>query len=254
MEYSGWGKFALPLGISFFTFQQIAYSGGRLQRPVCEKDPRSMPSMCSFSRILSRGLWCFMPTLFHNSKIRLGKDCSSTMGGGLFLFSIGLFKKVVLADHLGPYVSVGFGASGNLGFFDAWLTSIMYALQSPTTSAAIVTWRSARPRCSTFNCRRISSLHICAQNIQDFWRRWHITLSKFLRDYLYIPLGGSQCALEDFLQLDDYLFAGGSMARWLDIFVLGISSCMPVSSSFESIPRCRSACRACSPGSSRFNL
>ncbi len=111
---------------------------------------------------------------------------------GLYLLSIGLFKKVVLADHFGEWANEGFNASGQLNFLYAWVTSLCYTFQiyfdfSGYTDMAL-------GAASMFNIRlpfNFASPYK-ALDPQDFWRRWHITLGRFLRDYVYIPLGGSR--------------------------------------------------------------
>ncbi|WDI33456.1 MBOAT family protein [Entomospira nematocerorum] len=110
---------------------------------------------------------------------------------GLFAFSIGLFKKVAIADSLSIWVSHGFKLEG-LHFIEAWQTSLAYTLQlyfdfsgySDMAIGLALLFNIILPH--NFNSP------YKATNIQDFWRRWHITLSNFLLTYLYIPLGGSR--------------------------------------------------------------
>jgi alginate O-acetyltransferase complex protein AlgI len=111
---------------------------------------------------------------------------------GLFLFSVGLFKKVIIADYFAPFATAGFDHAKVLPFFQAWFTSLAYTLQiyydfSGYTDMALgSSWM--------FNIRLPINFDspYKSLNIQDFWRRWHITLSRFLRDYIYIPLGGNR--------------------------------------------------------------
>ena len=111
---------------------------------------------------------------------------------GLFIFSIGLFKKVVIADTFATWANTGFDVATTLNFFEAWATSLSYTLQlyfdfSGYTDMAIGI-------SLMFNIRLPINFNspYKAKDIQDFWRRWHITLSRFLRDYIYIPLGGNK--------------------------------------------------------------
>ena len=111
---------------------------------------------------------------------------------GLFIFSIGLFKKVVIADTFAVWVHQGFDLATNLNFFEAWATSLSYTLQlyfdfSGYTDMAIGV-------ALLFNIKLPINFNspYKALSIQDFWRRWHITLSRFLKDYIYIPLGGNR--------------------------------------------------------------
>jgi D-alanyl-lipoteichoic acid acyltransferase DltB (MBOAT superfamily) len=111
---------------------------------------------------------------------------------GLFIFSIGLFKKVVIADTFAVWATQGFDVATTLYLFEAWATSLSYTFQlyfdfSGYTDMAI-------GLALLFNIRLPVNFNspYKATNIQDFWRRWHITLSRFLRDYVYIPLGGNR--------------------------------------------------------------
>ncbi|MCK5535321.1 MAG: MBOAT family protein, partial [Bacteroidales bacterium] len=114
---------------------------------------------------------------------------------GLFIFSIGLFKKVVLADSFSIWATAGFDHTIALSFLDAWSTSLSYTFQlyfdfSGYTDMAI-------GAALLFNIKLPINFNspYKALDIQDFWRRWHITLSRFLKDYIYIPLGGNRKGL-----------------------------------------------------------
>jgi D-alanyl-lipoteichoic acid acyltransferase DltB (MBOAT superfamily) len=111
---------------------------------------------------------------------------------GLFIFSIGLFKKVVIADKFAIWATTGFNATETLTFLDAWVTSLSYSFQlyfdfSGYTDMAI-------GAAFLFNITLPINFNspYKAKNIQDFWSRWHITLSTFLKDYIYIPMGGNR--------------------------------------------------------------
>jgi D-alanyl-lipoteichoic acid acyltransferase DltB (MBOAT superfamily) len=111
---------------------------------------------------------------------------------GLFIFSIGLFKKVIIADTFAVWANAGFDTAITLNLFEAWATSLSYTFQlyfdfSGYTDMAIGI-------SLMFNIKLPINFNspYKALNIQDFWRRWHMTLSRFLRDYIYIPLGGNK--------------------------------------------------------------
>ena len=111
---------------------------------------------------------------------------------GLFIFSIGLFKKVVIADSFAVWATAGFDTATTLNLLEAWATSLSYTFQlyfdfSGYTDMAI-------GAALLFNIKLPINFNspYKALDIQDFWRRWHITLSRFLRDYVYIPLGGNR--------------------------------------------------------------
>ena len=111
---------------------------------------------------------------------------------GISIFALGLFKKVAIADTLSVYAVNGFDLAEELKFIEAWVTALAYTFQlyfdfSGYTDMAI-------GAALLFNIKLPINFNspYKALNIQDFWRRWHITLSRFLRDYIYIPLGGSK--------------------------------------------------------------
>ena len=111
---------------------------------------------------------------------------------GLFIFSIGLFKKVVIADSFAVWATNGFDKATTLNLFEAWATSLSYTFQLYFDFSGYCDM--AIGAALLFNIKLPINFNspYKALNIQDFWRRWHITLSRFLRDYIYIPLGGNR--------------------------------------------------------------
>ncbi len=114
---------------------------------------------------------------------------------GLFIFFLGLTKKVGIADTFAVWANTGFSYDSTLTFFDAWVTSLAYTLQlyfdfSGYTDMAIGSALLLNIRLPiNFNSP------YKATSIQDFWRRWHMTLSRFWKDYVYIPMGGNKRGL-----------------------------------------------------------
>jgi len=184
---------ALPLAISFFTFQQIAYLVDSYRRETAEYDFLNYALFVTFFPQLIAG-----PIVHHSemmpqfaSRWNLVKNYKN-IALGLFIFSIGLFKKVVIADSFAVWATAGFDAATTLNLFEAWATSLSYTFQlyfdfSGYTDMAI-------GAALLFNIKLPINFNspYKALDIQDFWRRWHITLSRFLRDYIYIPLGGNR--------------------------------------------------------------
>lgn len=184
---------ALPLAISFFTFQQIAYLVDSYRRETREYDFLNYALFVTFFPQLIAG-----PIVHHKevmpqfaSKWNFIKNYKN-IALGLFIFSIGLFKKVVIADNFAVWATHGFDTATTLTFFEAWATSLSYTFQlyfdfSGYTDMAI-------GAALLFNIKLPINFNspYKALDIQDFWRRWHITLSRFLRDYVYIPSGGSR--------------------------------------------------------------
>lgn len=111
---------------------------------------------------------------------------------GLFIFSIGLFKKVVIADTFAVWATEGFDMAASLNLIEAWVTSLSYTFQLYFDFSGYCDM--AIGAALLFNIKLPINFNspYKALNIQDFWRRWHITLSRFLRDYVYIPLGGNR--------------------------------------------------------------
>src|SRR3954447_12239268 len=185
----------LPLGISFFTFQQIAYLVDVMRGAKVERDIVSYTLFVSFFPHLIAG-----PLVHHAEMIPQFKRARSGRSAvlaarGFSIFAAGLFKKVVIADNLAQFVSPVFShldAGGGVTTQWAWLSTLAYSLQiyfdfSGYSDMAI----GLAPM---FGIRLAVNFRspYKATSIIEFWRRWHITLSRFLRDYLYIPLGGNR--------------------------------------------------------------
>jgi D-alanyl-lipoteichoic acid acyltransferase DltB (MBOAT superfamily) len=186
---------ALPLAISFFTFTQIAYLVDSFRGETAEYDLLNYALFVTFFPHLIAG-----PIVHHrqimsqfSSRGKLVKRYPNILKG-LFIFGVGLFKKVVIADGFAVCADAGFDGGQPLGLFGAWATSLAYTFQlyfdfsgycdmAIGASLLFNVWLPIN-----FNSPYKSL------DIQDFWRRWHITLSNFLRDYLYIPLGGNRIA------------------------------------------------------------
>ena len=184
---------ALPLAISFFTFQQIAYLVDSYRGETKEYDFLNYALFVTFFPQLIAG-----PIVHHAemmpqfaSRWNLAKNYKN-IATGLFIFSIGLFKKVVIADTFAIWAANGFDYAVTLNMIEAWATSLSYTFQlyfdfSGYTDMAI-------GAALLFNIKLPINFNspYKATSIQDFWRRWHITLSRFLKDYIYIPLGGNR--------------------------------------------------------------
>ncbi len=183
----------LPLAISFFTFQQIAYLVDSYRGETAEYDFLNYLLFVTFFPQLIAG-----PIVHHKemipqfmSKWNQVKRYKNIVLG-VIIFSIGLFKKVLIADSFAIWATQGFDHAENLAFFAAWFTSLSYTFQlyfdfSGYTDMAIGI-------ALMFNIKLPINFNspYKSLDIQDFWRRWHMTLSKFLRDYVYIPLGGNR--------------------------------------------------------------
>lgn len=186
-------QLTLPLAISFFTFQQIAYLVDCSQENANEYDFLNYCLFVSFFPQLIAG-----PIVHHQemmpqfARLRNKVFSWSNTALGIFFFSVGLFKKVWIADQFSIWVKKGFDTDINLTFFDAWGASLCYTFQlyfdfsgySDMAIGSALFFNIVLP--INFNSPYKAS------NIREFWRRWHMTLSRWLRDYLYIPLGGNR--------------------------------------------------------------
>jgi alginate O-acetyltransferase complex protein AlgI len=191
------GRFTvlLPLGISFYTFTQIAYLVDVYDGRAREYDPANYALFVTWFPHLIAG-----PIIHHKEMMPQfaaafrARIQPALVVGGLSVFAVGLAKKVLLADNLAPLADAVFGRGGHvaLTFAEAWTGALAYALQiyfdfSGYSDMAIGLSLMLGVRLPlNFNSP------YKAASIVDFWRRWHMTLSRFLREYLYIPLGGNR--------------------------------------------------------------
>ena len=184
---------ALPLAISFFTFQQISYLVDSYRRETKEYDFLNYALFVTFFPQLIAGPIVHhkeMMPQFAKTRNKIKNHRNITIG--LFIFSIGLFKKVVIADTFAVWATEGFDVATTLNLVEAWSSSLSYTFQlyfdfSGYTDMAI-------GAALLFNIKLPINFNspYQATSIQDFWRRWHMTLSRFLKDYIYIPLGGNR--------------------------------------------------------------
>lgn len=186
----------LPLAISFFTFQQIAYLVDAYKGDTKEYDFLQYCLFVTFFPQLIAG-----PIVHHKEmlpqfarKIIYRLDIRS-LSIGLSIFTIGLFKKVVIADGIAVYSTPVFDAAEigtQLTFHEAWIGSLAYTLQLYFDFSGYSDMAIGLARMFGIILPVNFFSPYKANNIIDFWKRWHITLSRFLKDYLYIPLGGNR--------------------------------------------------------------
>ena len=183
----------LPLAISFFTFQQIAFLVDSFKGLVKKHTFLEYVVFVTFFPQLIAG-----PIVHHKEMMPQFNKLSNKLISykniylGVFIFSIGLFKKVVIADNFSIWASNGFDVMDQLNLIEAWVTSLSYTFQlyfdfsgyADMALGAALLFNISLP--INFNSPYKST------NIRDFWKRWHITLSRFLRDYVYIPMGGNK--------------------------------------------------------------
>jgi alginate O-acetyltransferase complex protein AlgI len=201
----------LPIGISFYTFHSLSYTLD-IYRGVM----RPTRSLRDFTLAVS-----FFPQLVAGPIVRAGdflpqldappKRQQGRFLWGLFLMTLGLFEKVVLADTmLSGSADRVFGHGGPLVALDSWTGVIAFAGQIFFDFAGYSTCAIGAALCLGFHLKDNFRFPYAAIGFSDFWRRWHISLSTFLRDYLYIPLGGNrQGAARAMVNLVIVMFLGG---------------------------------------------
>jgi D-alanyl-lipoteichoic acid acyltransferase DltB (MBOAT superfamily) len=188
----------LPLAISFFTFQQIAYLVDRYQDIAFKREI----SFLEYTLFVAFFPQLIAGPIVHHSQVipqfrqpEFGRFRLDNLSIGVTIFFFGLFKKVVVADRFGEWATPAFvmvDGGGVLSMQEAWLGAMAYTFQlyfdfSGYSDMAIGLGRifGIRLPANFFSPYK-------ADSIIEFWRRWHMTLSRFLRDYLYFPLGGNR--------------------------------------------------------------
>lgn len=204
----------LPIGISFFSFTQIAFLADAYKKGIKEYSFSHYGLFVTYFPHLIAG-----PVLHHAQMMpqfaaaRTYRVDGANVAAGLAIFALGLVKKVVLADGMAPYADAVFKAADaglTPDMWEAWLGAIAYTVQlyfdfSGYSDMAIGI-------SLMFNVRLPFNFDspYRAGNISEFWRRWHISLSNFLRDYLYIALGGNRKgAVRRYLNLALTMLLGG---------------------------------------------
>ncbi len=183
----------LPLGISFFTFTQTAYL---IDAYRGETRHYSFLTYCLFVTIFPHLI--AGPIINHRQMIpqfsRRRNFCVNyhNMAQGIALFTLGLFKKVVLADSLAPWANAAFAHALSLSFAEAWAGALSYMLQLYFDFSGYSEMAMGLGLMLNLHFPQNFNSPYQAASIIDFWRRWHMTLGSWVKDYLYIPLGGNR--------------------------------------------------------------
>src|SRR5271154_5583317 len=219
----------LPLAISFFTFEQISY--------LVDADAGKTHGYTLLDYALFVAYFPHLiagPIVRHNDLIpqfRQQRAQNDDLATGVTLFTIGLAKKTLIADNLAPFADAIFNAAGrgtHLGPTDAWLGTLFFAFQIYFDFSAYSDM--ALGSSVMLGIRLPVNFHspYKAASIIEFWRRWHISLSAFLRDYLYIPLGGNRPGrARRYLNLFITMLLGGLWhgANWTFMLWGGLHGC-----------------------------
>lgn len=186
-------KVMLPLGISFFTFQQLSFVIDSYKGKSLKYDFLSYCLFVTFFPQLIAGPIVLPEEMLPQFEDHKNKRINyENMSCGLYMFAIGLAKKVIIADSVGEFANAGFDKVASLTFIEGWITSLSYTTQiyfdfsgyCDMAMGIALMFNVVLPL--NFN----SPYKAC--DIQEFWKKWHMTLGRFLTRYLYIPLGGNR--------------------------------------------------------------
>ena len=180
----------LPVGISFYTFQTLSYSIDIYARRIAPS--RSMLDyalyVAFFPQLVAGPIVRaseFLPQLTRGIRLQLTPRAVQLISGGLV-------KKVVIADNLAPYVNAVFASPRDFGGLDIMLATLCFGTQVYCDFSGYSDIAIGLAAIFGLDLPRNFNYPYFAQSASDFWKRWHITLSRWLRDYLYIPLGGNR--------------------------------------------------------------
>ena len=185
------GTWMLPLGISFYTFQQIAflvdcYHGTKMDFQEYAIFTLFFPKIVQGPIPYAHEI---LPAFSDETRRRINFE---NVSKGIYLFAIGLAKKVMIADKFGIFADYGFGSIRSLTSYEALLTILAYTFQLYFDFSGYSDMAVGIARMFNFELPENFNSPYKAKNISDFWKRWHITLTRFLTKYIYIPLGGNR--------------------------------------------------------------
>ncbi len=185
---------ALPIGISFYTFQIMSYSIDVYRSPnIVEKNYFSLLTYVSmFPQLIAGPIvrYITVKNELHSGKIDFDGFCI-----GMQRFLYGLFKKVILANNIGIlWDNISTSDFSTLSMASAWLGAIAFSLQLYFDFAGYADMAIGMGKMLGFNYNENFNYPYSATSVTDFWRKWHMSLSFWFRDYVYIPLGGNRCS------------------------------------------------------------
>lgn len=187
---------ALPIGISFFIFQAISYVIDVYRGEQALINPIDMGLYISFFPQLIAGPIVRFHDINEYLNVKYRILDINKISDGLWRFSIGLCKKILIANNLGGLTNLVFGVK-NISEFSVlytWLGAVAYTLQIYYDFSGYSDMAIGLGKIFGFEFQENFNFPYSAKSVKDFWRRWHISLSQFFRDYVYIPLGGNRCS------------------------------------------------------------
>jgi alginate O-acetyltransferase complex protein AlgI len=184
-------KIILPLGISFFTFEFIHYIVDVYRGSAAVRNFRDFALFAAFFPSQIAGpIKRFQD--FTHQLVEKPVFSSANFREGMFLILQGLFKKIVLGDNMGYVVNTGFNHISRMGFVDTWIAVAGFTFQIFFDFSGYTDIGRGSALLLGYKVPENFNWPFLAANLTEFWRRWHISLSTWLRDYLFIPLGGSR--------------------------------------------------------------
>ena len=191
IEFVGALNIILPVGISFYTFQSMSYTIDVLRGKLNAHTFMDVALYISFFPQLVAGPIVkasdFLPQLKSNHKLKL---CDLAKGGQIFV--IGLFKKLVVADNLSVFVDDVFEKPLAFSSVSVILAVVSYSIQIFCDFSGYSDMAIGIAKCFGYDFKPNFNLPYLSKNVSEFWKRWHISLSTWLQEYLYIPLGGNR--------------------------------------------------------------
>jgi alginate O-acetyltransferase complex protein AlgI len=181
----------LPLGISFFTFHCLSYLIDVYRRRFPAEHDASIVGLylVLFPQLVAGPIVRYKTVA---RQLRWRRHTLGRASAGMYMFVIGLAQKVLVADQLAPLADVLFDQTARPVLVEAWIGLLAYTLQIYFDFSGYSNMAIGLGICMGFSLPRNFRLPYASVSVTEFWRRWHISLSSWLRDYLYIPLGGSR--------------------------------------------------------------
>lgn len=188
---SPYGELELPIGISFYTFQAISYVVDVYRKNgEPQKNPLNVALYIAFFPQLIAGPIVRYQTIADQIKNR--KETWSDFSAGVERFIIGLSKKLILANSFAPIADYAFGHVSEMSSGSAWIGILCYTLQIYFDFSGYSDMAIGLGKMFGFHFLENFNYPYVSASVSEFWRRWHISLGSWFRDYIYIPMGGSR--------------------------------------------------------------
>lgn len=187
-------RIILPVGISFYTFQLIAYLVDVFRKDIkpCRSLVEFWVFISFFAQLIAGPIMRgseFLPQIEGIKKIKFDQQ---RLKYGLYYICMGLSKKLIFSDQLAPRVQYYFSLGTQLGTLDSWFATYLFAFQIYFDFSSYSEIAVGIGHLFGFDLAINFKTPYLSSNASEFWKRWHITLSSWIRDYVYIPMGGSK--------------------------------------------------------------